>query len=81
MQFAAYVNKNSEQLRSLFVEHQERKINLIVQDFQREHQWDNFFDAMKARGNKLISNHQKSRNQFVLPWEKHKEREENLSQS
>lgn len=48
MQFAAYVNKNAEQLRSLFVEHPEGKINLTVRDFQREHEWDNFFDAMKV---------------------------------
>jgi hypothetical protein len=44
MQCAAFVNKNAEQLRSLFVEHQEGKIELSVRDVQREHEWDNFFD-------------------------------------
>ncbi|CAF0746403.1 unnamed protein product [Adineta steineri] len=48
MKFAEYVNKNSEQLRSLFVEHEEGKIKLTVQDFQSENQWDHFFDAMKV---------------------------------
>jgi hypothetical protein len=48
MRFAAHVNENPEQLRSLFVEHNDGKINLTVQDFQREHEWDTFFDAMKV---------------------------------
>ncbi|CAF4526994.1 unnamed protein product, partial [Rotaria sp. Silwood2] len=49
MQFADYVNANAEQLRSLFVEHHDGKINLTVEDFQREDEWDNFFDAMKVK--------------------------------
>jgi hypothetical protein len=49
LKFAEHVNENAEQLRSLFVEHQEGKIELTVRDFQSEHEWDNFFDAMKVK--------------------------------
>ena len=48
MYFANYVNKNTEQLRSLFVEDQDGRIDLTVKDFQREHQWDDFFNSMKV---------------------------------
>ena len=49
MQFAAYLNENAEQLRSLFVEHVEGKIELTVQDLNAEHEWDDFFDSMRSK--------------------------------
>lgn len=49
MRFAKYVNDNAEQLRSLFVEHQDGKITLIVRDLLTEHQWNDFFAAMKVK--------------------------------
>jgi hypothetical protein len=54
LKFAKHVNQNAEQLRSLFVEHQEGKIELTVQDLEREDQWDNFFDAMKVKISKNV---------------------------
>lgn len=49
IQFAAYVNENAEQLRSLFVEHPDGKKDLTVRNLQDEYQWDDFFDAMKVQ--------------------------------
>ena len=48
MNFADYVNDNAEQLRSLFVEHQEGKIQLTVSDLLGEKEWDQFFNGMKV---------------------------------
>ncbi|CAF3694900.1 unnamed protein product [Rotaria sp. Silwood1] len=48
LQFAQCVNHNAEQLRSLFVEHSQGKIELTVSDFKREYEWDEFFDQMKV---------------------------------
>ncbi|CAF3791315.1 unnamed protein product [Rotaria sp. Silwood1] len=56
MHVAAHVNANAEQLRSLFVEHQEGKIQLTVRDFQREDEWDDFFDAMKMKITQNVKN-------------------------
>ena len=49
MHFAAHVNANAEQLRSLFVEHASGKMTLTVRDFDNEGQWDNFFETMKMQ--------------------------------
>lgn len=48
LKFAEYVNHNAEQLRSLFVRHAEGKIELSVKDFNKDHEWNEFFDNMKA---------------------------------
>ncbi|CAF4175431.1 unnamed protein product, partial [Rotaria magnacalcarata] len=48
LQFARCVNRNAEQLRSLFVEHSQGKIELTAYDFEREDEWDEFFDQMKV---------------------------------
>jgi hypothetical protein len=56
LQFAAYVNTNAEQLRTLFVEHQEGKKTLTVRDFRRDHEWDQFFDAMKLKISQNVKN-------------------------
>ncbi|CAF1603820.1 unnamed protein product [Rotaria magnacalcarata] len=48
LQFARCVNRNAEQLRSLFVEHSQGKIELTAYDFKREDEWDEFFDQMKV---------------------------------
>lgn len=47
LKFADYVNQNAEQVRSLFVDHAEGKIELKVQNFANESEWDVFFDNMK----------------------------------
>ncbi|CAF3993686.1 unnamed protein product [Rotaria magnacalcarata] len=48
LKFAEYVNSNAEQLRSLFVEHADGKIELSVTDLGKEHEWDEFFDKIKG---------------------------------
>jgi hypothetical protein len=56
MYFAQYINNNAEQLRSIFVEHEEGKILLQVSDSEDENDWDKFFDTMKVNIMKKTKN-------------------------
>ncbi len=48
MYFSQYMNNTAEQLRSIFVEHNEGKIILTAHDLNDKHNWDDFFDQIKV---------------------------------
>jgi hypothetical protein len=56
MYFGYHVNNNAEQLRSLFVEHDEGTVPLKVKYDNAEYDWENFFDQMKIQISKNTKN-------------------------
>ncbi|CAF1260523.1 unnamed protein product, partial [Adineta steineri] len=53
--FAKYVNKNTEKLRSVFVNH-EGKIKLTIKQYQEEPDWNAFLESLRTEIGKNVKN-------------------------